>query len=401
MFTVLLNLKTVNFRFLLIFLLISVNLLAQSSRRYYPSLSNIFLNQEFEGFPLELGFMKDWCRHSADYMFYRDLQNSHDPSGAASFNQLELIVKKNYMFEFFGTDLKISFEKNLKEKLYTTSILSNFEWRVKAYYSNFTFQDFDPEDNGMNFLYIKLIAGVSNNEVLSNFINRYIPFDYYSKKSYKEIKYLQTINAKNNIHVDTTTVFANICDSIRVAMPHADCNYSAYVAFLKDKDPIKTRDNIADFFLAYNSLDVPDLLDDYLLPKGNIQFLDSNVSILLPAKYFKLVEKQNDKPVSFRLSNIEYNLQYDFIKSSYFIKIKLEAHPSTLVNDFKFKFKYYNVEKDKVEHLASIITKSTFSALEVNLYPDYYTLQIICQPDPSDKNGTDNYEFYKKVKINK
>lgn len=361
------------YKILFILLLVSSSLFSQRKGRYYPSLDNVFLTQDFEGLPNEFKFFEDWCKTTIDRMYYANLQSNQDPKQTASFNQLNLIVKKNYSFDFFRSGLKLNFKKDEKVNQSTASILNNNYWKVFAYHPHFSFQDFDPQNNEILFLYFQLVNNITNNEQLSHFVNRFSDSNSEDFKGSPLQVFIQKVNKKNNINIDTNTPFNFLCDSIK-SKSNNYCNLTLFHTFLEDKDSIETRENILKFYNSHSVWQLQKLIDEYLLPLGNIQFTSKNVNIELPKKYFLSKGENKTDTIQFNLKNIKYNLRYDFDKAAYYMVIKLEPHKGSLNHNFDFKGVVLNMGKKKNENIS--INKNEFESIEIQLYANFFSIEV-------------------------
>ena len=101
-------------KIILILLCVSLQVLnAQNTRRYYPSLDLIFMNPDEEKtLPNSFKFLSDWSKETADNIFYSNLQRNGNPKNSASFNSLDLILKRKFDFDFLDTGFILSFNKN-------------------------------------------------------------------------------------------------------------------------------------------------------------------------------------------------------------------------------------------------------------------------------------------------
>jgi hypothetical protein len=369
------------------------------AQRFYPSASTIFMNDEFEAFPLEFEFLESWCTESSSRMFIADLQHSVNPRNSASFNSLALIVRKDYVFDFLNTGLEIRFVDDTTKKVDRYTILNNNYWKIINYYSGFSFKSFDPEDNGMNFLYCKLIQNITDNQALAHFINR---FDF-DQKSYDSkalmAAFIKQLNEKNQLHIDTLTDFSNICDSLRLIKPETDCNYNCYVAFLKDDDAEKERWNIDNYFGPFSRQTIQDAIDETILPSGNIEFTSSNVKIALPEKCFKSEEDEGGEAIEFTLHDLKYSFRYDFSKSSYYMVIELVARRSSCTSAFNFKSMQHDFFADKLRKETVHFKKDQLESIIIHLYPTYYEMMIKEPNNEAENQYGFAYNYYKPIKF--
>lgn len=98
--------------FLSTILLLSFSLSAQNAPRYYPSLKNLFQQDFDKQMPNDFKYYDTWIKTLTQAVFYKDLQQSANPRGDASFMSMGLIFKRLNTFTIGNSGLEITINKD-------------------------------------------------------------------------------------------------------------------------------------------------------------------------------------------------------------------------------------------------------------------------------------------------
>lgn len=346
------------------FILLMLNCFGQFRQRI-----NAFFMDEasYKALPSQYNpFVKE-MRKYADDIFFQSLQFSSGKGG--DFKSLDIIFKRN--FDFLNTGFIIegtNTDKMMGASLSIIPIISTDTWKAKDIVD---FSKYNPLDNTTNFFYYKYYLNLTDEQLLANFINN----NSWDTKNSDETglqRFVKDINKVNKINIgqnlsDATTL-KEICKEINQQMPKSDCGYAAYKTYLLDKDEVKTRNNINNFYRNLNNSTLENITDNFLLPKGIITFEQKELKLTLPKSDFKSEDKNSE--ISFFINEIEHQLTYDFEKKTYILIVNVTPYNQTLSNNFSFVSEYYDVLKGKKVTGEIPVEKTSLKKMEFLIYPE-------------------------------
>jgi hypothetical protein len=353
--------------------------------------------------PNSFKFLSDWSKETVDNIFYSNLQRNGNPKNSASFNSLDLILKRKFDFDFLDTGFILSFNKNIEKRETKVNVVNNNVWRIKAYNAIVDFDKFNPENMTNNFYYMKILGGVSDEALLANFINQTHTYGNYNDSISITTRFIKALNKSQNLSInesldkDRNFRLSQLCDEINAQVPNSNCGFPAYVAYIRDEDRNKTIANINKFYYPLITRTLQDVMDKELLPEGDYEFYKKNVSFTLPSKYFK--GDNSKESLTFNVRKIEYDVNYDFEKQSYYVDLTLESHKNSLNSDISYKIKYNNMLKNKTSKKNISIKKEEFKSVLLRVYPKY--IEVSLEADYAEyQSGSINYELHKTISIN-
>ncbi len=214
------------------------------------------------------------------------------------------------------------------------------------YFFDYNLIDYDPNDGFVKLLFTKIIQGLSDEQLISLFINSR---DYDISKN-NVSSFINEINSKNDFEIDEKTirsgnVITGILKELKIKKSKTSPIYVLYQTFIENPDTSIQDKNLSNLYQSF-VYNVNEQLNENIFYIGEFGFLNQNVTITLPKKLFKPIDKK-DKAVTFNLKKLNYKIQFDYQKDTHFFIFELRGYKDSFNSDFKVKENYYNHFKSK------------------------------------------------------
>lgn len=389
--------------------------------QFRQSVNNIFMEKkQYKNLPKEYNFLSDNLRILSNDIYFQNLQFSDSKHG--SFKSLDLIFFNNKQYQLLNTGFflkPIGNDKLGKALLSIIPTLTNDTWKGNNVVD---FDKYNPKNNLTNFSFFKHFINISEENLLADFINKsdqkrtqntseksrtiytYSVADKELDEKQKKLNlkiFVDDINKANKIKIDLAKVenkpLENLCQQIKIQMPNSDCTFAAYKAYFEDKDEEITRIKMDRFFWQTSQVDISSITNEFLLPRGDIEFGEDELQMNLPNDLFYKNDKNDSSAISFNLNKIEHQLTYDFDKNIYVFKVKVFPYPNSMSSDLKFIGEYRDVFKRQDFTKEINVNKNTLKNIEFLIYPDKINVQLVVNLDGNDVN----YKLEKALILNK
>ncbi len=406
-----------------IFLFVTMSIVVFSQFR--QSIRNIFMQTgEYKSLPKEYNFLIDNMRLHSENIYFQNLQFSKARN--SGFVSLDLIFFNTAKYEFLNTGFEIKPTGNNKIGQREVTIVptrANDTWKGSEVVD---FSKYNPLDNKANFFFMKYFLNISDADLLAHFINNadnvQLPksrkktesvvaisaeeVEREKKRNESNLKiFIDDINKVNNIKINPAEYeksgksLNDLCEEINKQMPDSDCGFSAYKTYIADIDEKRTRANLDVFYRGLSSQRLDELTDDFVLPRGDIEFEEKNLNLIFPKDLFYNKDKGNKSELSFFINKIEHHLTYDFNKETYVLIVKLFPYFDSLSSDFKFIGLYDDVLKGKNITSEISVSKNDFKNIEFLIYPDKMKINIVFKN--KEYNYDKSFALKKEIILNK
>lgn len=393
--------------------------------QFRQSIRNIFMQTgEYKSLPKEYNFLIDNMRLHSENIYFQNLQFSKARN--SGFVSLDLIFFNTAKYEFLNTGFEIKPTGNNKIGQREVTIVptrANDTWKGSEVVD---FSKYNPLDNKANFFFMKYFLNISDADLLAHFINNadnvQLPksrkktesvvaisaeeVEREKKRNESNLKiFIDDINKVNNIKINPAEYeksgksLNDLCEEINKQMPDSDCGFSAYKTYIADIDEKRTRANLDVFYRGLSSQRLDELTDDFVLPRGDIEFEEKNLNLIFPKDLFYNKDKGNKSELSFFINKIEHHLTYDFNKETYVLIVKLFPYFDSLSSDFKFIGLYDDVLKGKNITSEISVSKNDFKNIEFLIYPDKMKINIVFKN--KEYNYDKSFALKKEIILNK
>ncbi|WP_131450831.1 hypothetical protein [Chryseobacterium sp. FH1] len=366
---------------------------------------------EYRSLPKDYNFLMDNMRLHNESIYFQNLQFSQGKGGG--FKSLDLIFFNNVKYEFLniGFEIKTTGKDKIGQREVTiVPARANDTWKGSDVVD---FNKYNPKDNLTNFFFMKYFLNISDADLLAHFINNansvQIPkpikkresvvtvsteeLERERKRNESNLKlFINDINKVNKININSDEYeksgksLDDLCKEINKQMPDSDCGFSAYKTYIADNDEKRERVNLDIFYRSISSQSLDRLTDDFVLPRGDIEFDEKKLNLTFPKDLFFNTEQENKSELSFFINKIEHHLTYDFDKETYVLIVKIFPYSDSLSSDFKFISLYDDVLKGKNVTSEIFVNKNDFKNIEFLIYPDRLKINVVF------KNREYNYD---------
>lgn len=266
-------------------ILLSFSLSAQNAPRYYPSLKNLFQQDFDKQMPNDFKYYDTWIKNLTQAIFYKDLQQSASPRGDASFMSMGLIFKRLNTFTIGNSGLEIIINKDKPDFSVPVNIQMEQKFRILAYFRSFDPNKYNPTDFKQKFELGLMIFNLSEEQVLAEFINRYIS-DWNNKKTTAIQRLVNDLRkeAKVKITVDENKDKGLLTEIAKQVYQQTNryCSSTLYDIYIKTKDPKKEYQNFLGFFRKYANDNASDYIDEVVSYETTIAIPKAEISLLIP-----------------------------------------------------------------------------------------------------------------------
>lgn len=271
--------------FLITLLQLSFSLSAQNAPRYYPSLKNLFQQDFDKQMPNDFKYYDTWIKNLTQAVFYKDLQQSASPRGDASFMSMGLIFKRLNNFKIGDSGLEIIINKDKPDFSVPVNIQMEQKFRILAYLRSFDPNKYNPTDFKQKFELGLMIFNLSEEQVLAEFINRYIS-DWNNKKTTAIQRLANDLRkeAKVKITVDENKDKGLLTEIAKQVYQQTNryCSSTLYDIYIKTKDPKREYQNFLGFFRKYANDNASDYIDEVISYETTIAIPKAEISLLIP-----------------------------------------------------------------------------------------------------------------------
>jgi hypothetical protein len=287
-------------------LLLSYSLLAQNTPRYYPSLKNLYSESFDKQMPNDFNYYDTWIKNLTQAVFYKDLQQSANPRGDASFMSMGLIFKRLNQFKIGNSGLEIVVNKDKPDFTTPFNIQMEQKFRILAYFRSFDPNKYNPNDFKQKYELGLMIFNLSEEQVLADFINRYI-----SDKSNKKTTAIQQLvndlrkEAKVKITVDENKDRGLLTDIVKQVYQQTNkyCSSVLYDIYIKTKDSKKEYHNFLSFFRSHTSYNASDYIDEVVSYEATLAIPRSEISLLIPKEILEEVTVDDSSKIETKTEN--------------------------------------------------------------------------------------------------
>lgn len=271
--------------FLITLLLLSYSISGQNVPRYYPSLKNLFQQDFDKQMPNHFKYYDTWIKNLTQAVFYKDLQQSASPRGDASFMSMGLIFKRLNSFKIGDSGLEIIVNKDQPDFSVPVNIQMEQKFRILAYLRSFDPNQYNPADFKQKFELGLMIFNLSEEQVLAEFINRYIS-DWNNTKTTAIQRLINDLKkeAKIKITVDEKKDKGLLTEIAKQVYQQTNryCSSTLYDIYIKTKDPKKEYQNFLGFFRKYANDNASDYIDEVVSYETTIAIPKADISLIIP-----------------------------------------------------------------------------------------------------------------------
>jgi hypothetical protein len=276
---------------LLAIVLFTSTLSAQNSGRYYPSLKNLLSDNMNKQMPSDFNYYDSWIRNIVQSVFYKDLQHTVSRNGDASFDSMGLIFKRQNTFKVGDSGFELIVNKEKSDFSTPVNIQMEQKYKILAYLRSFDANSYDPKNLKQKYELGLIILNLSEEQVLAEFINRYIS-DWNDKKKTAIQRLTDDLKkkAKVKIVVDEKNDRA-ILKSIANQIYDQTKKYASsvlYDIYLKTNDEKKEAENFAIFFMKYHPSDPLGYIDDVVGYETTIAIPKTEISVMIPKEVLEV-----------------------------------------------------------------------------------------------------------------
>lgn len=372
--------------------------MAQNTPRYYPSLKNLYSESFDKQMPNDFNYYDTWIRNVTQAVFYKDLQQSASPRGDASFISMGLIFKRLNQFKFGNSGLEIVVNKDKPDFTSPINIQIEQKFRILAYFRSFDPNKYNPNDFKQKYELGLMIFNLSEEQVLADFINRYI-----SDKSHKKTTSIQQLvndlrkEAKVKIVVDEKKDKGLLTDIVKQVYQQTNkyCSSVLYDIYIKTKDSKKEYQNFLSFFRRHTTYNASDYIDEVVSYEATLAIPRSEISLIIPKEILEEVrindsskiETKTEKNIEVRPTRIA--MQTINTTSEKCVRLTLTLAPHNNPNSFKA---INEIVLNKHPFLEN--NKRTLSTLKVNdikeliisMYANEIKVEMIVKDDNYDRS---------------
>lgn len=272
-------------------LLFAFTLSAQNTNRYYPSLKNLFSEPFDKQMPSHFNYYDVWIKNLTQAVFYKDLQHSANPRGDASFQSMGLIFKRQNSFKLGNSGFELVVNKDKPDFSTPVNIQMEQKFRILAYFRSFDPNKYDPKDLKQKYELGLMIFNLSEEQVLAEFLNRYIS-DWNDKKKTaiqrltddlkKEAKVKIVVDEKND-----KSLLKSIVTQV-YQQTNKYCSSVLYDIYIKTKDQKKEMQNFLGFFRKYASENASDYIDEIVSYETTIAIPKGALSVMIPKEILEV-----------------------------------------------------------------------------------------------------------------
>lgn len=272
-------------------LLFAFTLSAQNTNRYYPSLKNLFSEPFDKQMPNSFNYYDIWIKSLTQAVFYKDLQHSANPRGDASFQSMGLIFKRQNSFKLGNSGFELIVNKDKPDFSVPVNIQMEQKFRILAYFRSFDPNKYDPKNFKQKYELGLMIFNLSEEQVLAEFINRYIS-DWNDKKKTaiqrltddlkKEAKVKIVVDEKND-----KSLLKSIVTQV-YQQTNKYCSSVLYDIYIKTKDQKKEMQNFLGFFRKYASENASDYIDEVVSYETTIAIPKGALSVMIPKEILEV-----------------------------------------------------------------------------------------------------------------
>lgn len=271
-------------------LLFAFTLTAQTNR-YYPSLKNLFSDNMYKQMSGDFNYYDTWIKGVTQAVFYTDLQHKASNKGDASFDSMGLIFKKQNTFKLGNSGIELIVNKDKTDFSTPVNIQVAQKYRILAYESTFDINSYDPKNFKKKYELGLVILNLSEQQVLAEFINRYITNRKDSKSTAiqrlvsdlkREAKVKITVDEKNDTSL-LTTIANQIYDQTK--------KYASsvlYDIYLKTNDQKKEAENLTSFFRKYHPDNPSGYIDEVVSYEATIAIPKTEVTVTIPKEVLQV-----------------------------------------------------------------------------------------------------------------
>lgn len=279
-------------------LLFAFTLSAQNTNRYYPSLKNLFSEPFDKQMPSHFNYYDIWIKSLTQAVFYKDLQHSANPRGDASFQSMGLIFKRQNSFKLGNSGFELIVNKDKPDFSVPVNIQMEQKFRILAYFRSFDPNAYDPKNFKQKYELGLMIFNLSEEQVLAEFINRYIS-DWNDKKKTaiqrltddlkKEAKVKIVVDEKND-----KSLLKSIVTQV-YQQTNKYCSSVLYDIYIKTKDQKKEGENFVGFFRKYANGNASDYIDEVVGYETTIAIPKGALSVMIPKEILEVynVDEKN------------------------------------------------------------------------------------------------------------
>lgn len=275
---------------LIIGLLFTFMVKAQTNR-YYPSLRNLFSEATDKQMPAYFTYYDTWIKSLTQAVFYKDLQHSASSNGDNSFDSMGLIFKRQNTFTLGNSGFEIIVNKGKTDFSTPVNIQMEQKYRILAYLRSFDINSYNPKNLKQKYELGLIIFNLSEEQVLAEFINRYIS----NNKNKKTTAIQHLVNdlkkeAKVKIVVDEKND-RSLLKSIASQIYQQTKKYASsvlYDIYIRANDPKKEAENFAGFFRKYNPTNPSGYIDEVVGYEAIIAIPKTELSLMVPKEVLEV-----------------------------------------------------------------------------------------------------------------
>ncbi|QBZ98570.1 hypothetical protein [Flavobacterium sangjuense] len=271
-------------------LLVAFTASAQNTNRYYPSLKNLLSDSMNKQMPADFNYYDTWIRNVVQAVFYKDLQHTVSTRNDASFDAMGLIFKRQNTFKVGNSGFELIVNKDKPDFSTPVNIQMEQKFRILAYQPNFDPNSYDPKDYKKKYDLGLLILNLSEEQVIAEFINRYISESKEKKTAIQRLADDLKKEAKVKIAVDEKND-SSLLKTIAIQIYQQTNKYASdvlYDIYLKTNDPKKEAQNFAGFFRKYHPGDPSGYIDEVVGYEATIAIPKTEVSVIIPKEVLEV-----------------------------------------------------------------------------------------------------------------
>lgn len=287
------------------------SLSGQNANRYYPSLKNLFPDVYDKQMPSDFNYYDVWFKNVTQAVFYKDLQQSASPRGDASFMSMGLIFKRLNQFKLGDSGLEIVVNQDKPDFSTPVNIQMEQKFRILAYLRSFDPNTYNPNNFKQKFELGLTIYNLSEEQVLAEFINRYLS-DWNDKKQTAIERLVNDLKKEAHLKIivdekKDQQILKSIATQV-YQQTQKYCSSVLYDIYIKTKDAKAEATNFNAFFRKYANANASDYIDDIVSYQATIAIPNQEISLLIPKNILNVfTTDENTKETQPSAENLRVN----------------------------------------------------------------------------------------------
>lgn len=287
----------------MLFIICLVNLTAQNSKRYYPSVKNILnIKQSDKKSTKSFDFYHQWIEKITANFYYKNLQMSTSPRNDSFFYSMDLIVKKENTFHIGNSGIQLILNNNTSDFSAPIPIRMEEYLKLNSYFPSFDINTYDSKNLKQQFEIMNTVLNLNEEEIMAQFIN--IMVTPLSTKATKFETFLVDLKREGKIKLSKEKYKnANLASIVSEIYNQKKIISSSILFDIYIKSSVKKEEskNMQRFYRNLINKDYSEYISDIVSYQSSIILPKKGVTLAIPSEIIQIVKDTTFEKISDKL----------------------------------------------------------------------------------------------------